>query len=70
MAADAEEATSKGDLNRLYQTTIILSGRKPYQSKPIRNKEVDVLAKADEQLARWKEHFEEVLNRSTTNPPT
>ena len=63
VAADAEEAASKGDLNRLYQTTRILSGRKPNQNKPIRNKEGDILAKADEQLARWKEHFEEVLNR-------
>ena len=61
VAADAEEAASKGDLNRLYQTTRI--GRKPNQSKSIRNKEGDILAKADEQLARWKEHFEDVLNR-------
>ena len=59
VAADAEEAASKGDLKRLYQTTRILSGRKPNQSKPIRNKEGDILAKADEKLARWKEHFED-----------
>ena len=63
VATEAEEAASKGDLNRLYQTTRILSGRKPNQNNPIRNKEGDILAKADEQLARWKEHFEEVLNR-------
>jgi len=62
VAEDAEEAASKGHLNRLYQTTRIRSGRKPNQSKLIRNKEGDILAKADEQLACWKEHFEEVLN--------
>ena len=62
VAADAKEAASKGDLYRLYQTTSILSGRKPNQNKPIRNKEGDILAKADEQLTCWKEHFEEVLN--------
>jgi len=27
------------------------------------------LAKLDEQLARWKEHFEEVLNRPLPNNP-
>ena len=53
VAADAEEAASMGDLNRLYQTTRILSGRKPNQNKPIRNKEDDILAKADEQLSAW-----------------
>ena len=63
VAADVEEAASKGDLNRLYQTTRIVSGRKPNQRKPICNKKGDILAKADEQLARWKEHVEEVLNR-------
>ena len=62
VATDAEEAASKGDLNRLYQTIRILSGKRTYQSTPIRNKEGDILAKAGE-LARWKEHFEEVLNR-------
>jgi len=71
VAADAEEAASKGDLNRLYQTTRILSRRKPSQSKPIRNKEGDILAKAVEQLAHWKQHFKEVLLKlTTTNPPT
>ena len=63
MAADAEEAASKGDLNRLYQTTRILSERKPNQSKPIRHKEGNILDKAHEKLARCKEHFEKVLNR-------
>ena len=63
VAADAEEVASKGDLNWLYQTTRILSGRKPNQRKPIRNKEGDILAKAEEHLVRWKKHFEEVLNR-------
>ena len=41
VATDAKEAASKGDLNKLYQT--ILRGRKPNQSKRIRNKEGDLL---------------------------
>ena len=50
MATDTKEAAGKGDLNKLYQTTRIVRGRKPNQSKRIRNKEGDLLAKADTQL--------------------
>ena len=69
LATDAEEAARKGDLKRLYQTTRLLSGRKPNLSKPIRNRDGIILAKLDEKLARWKEHFEEVLNRPLPNNP-
>ena len=69
LVADAEEAARKGDLKRLYQTTRLLSGRKPNLSKPIRNRDGIILAKLEEQLARWKEHFEEVLNRPLPNNP-
>ena len=70
LATDDEEAARKGDLKRLYQTARLLSGRKPNLSRPIRNKDGIILAKLDEQLARWKEHFEEVLNRPLPiNPP-
>ncbi|KAJ7392972.1 hypothetical protein OS493_008217 [Desmophyllum pertusum] len=56
---------------KLYQTTIPLSGRRLNRSKPrIRNGEDDILA-VDEQLARCKELVGEILNRpSQTNPPT
>ena len=69
LVADAEEAARKGDLKKLYQTTRLLSGRKPNLSKSIRNRDEIILAKLDEQLARWKEHFEEVLNRPLRNNP-
>ena len=52
MATDAEEAPSKGVLNKLYETERIASGRRPNQSKPIRNKEGVILARADEQIER------------------
>ena len=69
LTTDAEEVARKGDLKRFYQTTRLLSGRKPNLSKPIRNRDGIILAKLDEQLARWKEHFEEVLNRPLPNNP-
>lgn len=56
----------KGDLKQLYQIKI-LDGRRPNHSKPIRGH--PILAKDDEQLTRWKEHFEEVLDRPLSNNP-
>ena len=62
-ADDAEEAASKGDLKTLYATTRILSGRHCNPNRPVRNIEVRLLTMVEDQLARWKEHFQEVLNR-------
>ena len=71
MVTDAGEAARKGDLKTLYQTTRILSERRPYQRKPIHNGEGEILTKVEEQLTRLKEHFEEMLNRPPpTNPLT
>ena len=39
IATVAEEAASKGIVDKLYQTTSILSGRRPSQSKPIHNED-------------------------------
>ena len=62
-ADEAEEAASKGDLKTLYATTRILSGRHCNPNKPVRNKEGRLLTMVEDQLARWKEHFQKVLNR-------
>ena len=61
-ADEAEEAASKGDLKTLYATTRILSGRHCNPNKLVRNKEGRLLIIVEDQLARWKEHFQEVLN--------
>ena len=63
IADEAEEAASKGDLKTLYATTRLLSGRRTNPNKPVRDKEGKLLTNIDEQLVRWKEHFQEVLNR-------
>ena len=62
-ADEAEKAASKGDLKTLYATTRILSGRHCNPNRPVRYKEGRLLSMAEDQLARWKEHFQEVLNR-------
>ena len=64
------EAAEQRDLKRVYDTTRLLSGRKTVQSKPVKDKNGVVLTRTDDQLNRWKEHFQEVFNRSTPeNPP-
>ena len=62
-AHEAKEAASKGDLKTLYATTRILSGRHCNPNRPVRNKEGRLLTIVENQLVRWKEHFQEVLNR-------
>jgi len=63
IADRAEEAASKGDIKTLYATTRLLSGRRSNPNKPVRDKEGKLLTSLDEQLTRWKERFQEVLNR-------
>ena len=60
---EAEEAASKNGLKTLYATTRSLSGRHCNPNRPVRNKEGRLLTTVEDQPARWKEHFQEVLNR-------
>ena len=70
LADIAEEAAGKGDLKALYETTRILSGRKSNPNRPIKDKTGQLLTSIDDQLTRWKEHFEDILNRPPPqNPP-
>ena len=62
-ADEAEEAASNGDLKTLYVTTRILGGRHCNPNRPVRNKKGRLLTMVEDQLTRWKEHFQEVLNR-------
>ena len=65
-ADEVDEVASKGDLKTLYATTKILSGRHCNPNRPVRNKEGRLLTIVEYQLARWKEHFQEVLNRTVS----
>ena len=70
IAREAEEAAEQRDLKRVYDTTRLLSRRKTVQSKPVKDKNGAVLTRTEDQLNRWKEHFQEVLNRpAPENPP-
>ena len=70
IAAEAEEAANKQNMKELYNLTRTLSGKGLQQSKPARNKDGEKLSKTEDQLKRWKEHFEELFNRpALENPP-
>ena len=69
VAEQAETAASKGDLKTLYATTRTLSGRKSNFNRPVRDKNGKLLTTIEKQLARWREHFQEVLNSPAPSDP-
>ena len=71
LAEEAERACNKGDIKSLYNITRQLSGRTSNTNTLVRDKNGKALTKPEEQLTRWQEHFQEVLNRPpSTNPPS
>ena len=68
-AERAEEAVKRGDVRTLYEITRRLSGRFWSLCKPMRN-EAGVFLRTEEEMHRWREHFERVLNQEELpNPP-
>ena len=63
IAREAEGAAKKNDLRTLYMTTRKLSGIRCNQNRPIRSEDETLLTKMEDQLQRWKRHFESILNR-------
>jgi len=54
-------------MRRVYDTIRLFSRRKTVQSKPLKDKNGLVLTRTEDQLNRWKEYFQEVLeNRRAT----
>ena len=47
----------------LYELTKKLAGKKSSTSKPIKDKNGNTITKQEDQLKRWGEYFEELLNR-------
>ncbi len=67
LAGRAEAAANQRNMKELYDITRLLAGKKAPPEKPIKNKEGDTLTTSEDQMTRWAEHFEELLNRP---PPT
>ena len=65
IAEQAEESAGKWDFKTLYATTRVLSGRHTNSNRPVRDKEGKLLTSIEDQLKRWKEHFEKFEPTST-----
>ena len=63
IATEAEEAARHGNMRDLYNTTKKLSRKAGNSERPIKDKQGRVLQSEEEQKKRWKDHFEELLNR-------
>jgi hypothetical protein len=63
MAAEAEQAAYCGNMKQLYDTTKRLSGKFSKPERPVKDKRGNTIYFLDQQLNRWAEHFEELLNR-------
>ena len=64
LAADAEEAAGKREQGKLFKITRQICGKfKGSVGGPIKDKRGKLLTTEKEQVERWTEHFQEVLNR-------
>ena len=63
LTKEAEEAAEHRNMKELYNITRMLSGKKCAPEKPVRDKSGNIQTTVEEQKTRWKEHFEELLNR-------
>ncbi|VDI48062.1 blast:Craniofacial development protein 2 [Mytilus galloprovincialis] len=63
LAKEAEDAASNQRMGQVYQVVKQLCNKKTNKSMPIKDKQNNTLSSEKEQKERWKEHFQEVLNR-------
>ena len=69
LAAAAEEAASYGDSQTLYGTIRKLSGNFGKPEVPVKDKDGNSIPGDENQMQRWAEHFEELLNRPPPDDP-
>jgi hypothetical protein len=69
LAKQAEQAAAKREQSTLFRITKEICGQSKSSTVPIKDKAGRLLTTEKEQEARWKEHFEEVLNRSDPVSP-
>ena len=70
LAKEAEEAAGNRNMKQLYDITKKLARKQRQAERPVKDRNGKTLVGMEQQLARWAEHFEELLNRpSPQNPP-
>jgi Reverse transcriptase (RNA-dependent DNA polymerase)/Domain of unknown function (DUF6451) len=63
LAEEAQTAADKGHLSELYKITKTLSQKSTNKQVPVKDKQGKIVMAVEDQLKRWREHFEEILNR-------
>lgn len=68
-AERAQNAAENGRSKELYDIIKQLAGQNNRQAAAVKNKDGELLKSKEARLSRWKEQFEEVLNRATPESP-
>ncbi|GFS24597.1 hypothetical protein ElyMa_007007200 [Elysia marginata] len=63
-AKEAEEAARNQRSKTLYSIVKTLTNERPRQSAAIKGKENNIITNSEGSRKRWKEHFNEILNRN------
>lgn len=66
---DAEQAAVSGRTQELYKTIKTIAGVKPKPVSAVKDKEGVLRTEQSEKMARWAEHFRELLNRDDPVDP-
>ena len=69
LAAEAEKASHIGNMQDLYNITRKLSGKYKKSERPVKDKNGESIMEEEMQKRRWKEYFEELLNRPAPQDP-
>ena len=70
LAKEAKDDASRGNIKQLYDTTRKLAGKFKQAERPITDTNGVILTSEEDQMGRWRYHFEELLNRpAPSNPP-
>ena len=70
LAERAEKAAACGQMKIVYDTTRIISGKhRTSITRPVKDKHGNDIYEQEGQLNRWREHFEQLLNRPPPESP-
>ena len=70
LAQEAEEASKRGELSVVYKISRQLCGKNKNNDMPVVNKDGLLLTTEKDQLERWAEHFNNILNCTEGNNVT
>ena len=69
LAEEAEQAAGSGNMRQQYDTTRKLAGKSSKPERPAKDKQGRNIMGTKQELNRWAEDFEELLNRSSPLDP-